>query len=83
MAALGDIRLGCSALSVNGLTGVRNGFGPRAARVAHPSAAIFEKEFCQQPRCVVCGFGSAVLPLALQRESQRASVGSAPKEAEA
>src|SRR6185369_8812919 len=34
-------------------------------------------------RCVICGFGAAVLPHVLQRKSQRASVGSAPKETEA
>src|SRR6185369_11223854 len=51
------------------------GFGAWSARAAHPSATIFEEEFCPQARNILCGFGSVVLPQALRRESQRASVG--------
>ena len=50
------------------------GFGSWSARVAHPSAASVEKEFCEPARRNRGGFGTEVLPRVSQAKRCRVQV---------
>ena len=59
---------------VPGKTAVCIGFGWWSARVAQPSAAFVEKEFCEQARRSRPGFGTEVLPRVSQAKRCRVQV---------